>query len=154
VFTDTIGDIRQANENEGPRILKWPVDPAHVAENNGNDFAWFRLAEMYLIKAEALNELGQPAAAIPLINIVHDRSNPNPLTTAATQQAVRDAILKERLLEFTGEGKRRQDMIRMGVYLKAFGLKSDQSSQPYRILFPIPATQLQTNPKLTQNAGY
>ena len=67
---------------------------------------------------------------------------------------MRDAILKERLLEFTGEGKRRQDMIRMGVYLKAFGLKADQSAQPYRILFPIPATQIQTNPLLTQNPGY
>jgi starch-binding outer membrane protein, SusD/RagB family len=154
IFTDTVGNIHQANENEGARIMKWPVDPAHVAENNGNDFAWFRLSEMILIKAEALNELGQTAAAITLINSVHDRSDPTPLNIAANQQAVRDAILKERLLEFTGEGKRRMDMIRMGVFLKPFGLKGDQSSEPYRILFPIPATQIQTNPLLEQNPGY
>ena len=153
-FTDTIGDITSANENEGPRILKWPVDPAHVAENNGNDFAWFRLAEMYLIKAEATNELGQPAAALPLVNVVHTRAGLPAITGTFTQQQMRDLILKERLLEFVGEGKRRQDMIRMGVYLKPFGLKGDQSSQPYRILFPIPATQIQTNPSLTQNPGY
>jgi hypothetical protein len=153
-FTDTIGDITQANENEGARILKWPVDPNHVAQDNGNDFAWFRLAEMYLIKAEALNELGQTAAALPLLNVVHTRAGLPALTGPYTQQTMRDAILKERLLEFVGEGKRRQDMIRMGVYLKPFGLKGDQSSQPYRILFPIPATQIQTNPKLTQNPGY
>jgi hypothetical protein len=153
-FTDTIGDITQAHENEGPRILKWPVDPGHVAENNGNDFAWFRLAEMYLIKAEATNELGDPAAALPFVNIVHTRAGLPALTGTYTQQQMRDLILKERLLEFVGEGKRRQDMIRMGVYLKPFGLKGDQSSQPYRILFPIPATQIQTNPSLEQNPGY
>ena len=153
-FTDTIGDITQAHENEGPRILKWPVDPAHVAQNNGNDFAWFRLAEMYLIKAEAMNELGQTGAALVPLNAVHTRAGLPALTGTYTQQQMRDLILKERLLEFVGEGKRRQDMIRMGVYLKPFGLKGDQSSQPYRILFPIPATQIQTNPQLQQNPGY
>src|SRR5439155_1266189 len=50
IFTDTIKDIRSATEGEGPRIYKWPADPAHVAQNSGNDFAWFRLGEIYLIK--------------------------------------------------------------------------------------------------------
>lgn len=152
VFTDSILNVTAAGEGEGPRILKWPVDPGHVAQNNGNDFAWFRLAEMYLIKAEALNELGQTAAAVPLINIVHTRSNPTPVA-AATQQAVRDAILKERLLEFTGEGKRRQDLIRMGKFTAPFAYKLN-TTEPFRILFPIPATQIQSNPQLTQNPGY
>jgi starch-binding outer membrane protein, SusD/RagB family len=152
VFTDSILNITQAGEGEGPRILKWPVDPNHVAENNGNDFAWFRLAEMYLIKAEALNELNQTAAAIPLLNVVHTRAGLPALATTLTQQQVRDAILKERLLEFVGEGKRRQDMIRMGKFTLPFGYKGQ--TEPFRILFPIPSTQLQTNPKLEQNPGY
>ena len=151
VFTDSILNVTQAGEGEGPRILKWPVDPAHVAQNNGNDFAWFRLAEMYLIKAEAQNELGQTAAAVTLINIVHTRAGLPPVA-GATQQAVRDLILKERLLEFTGEGKRRQDMIRMGKFTAPFAYKLQ--TEPYRILFPVPNPQLQTNPQLTQNPGY
>src|SRR6266566_3702702 len=53
VFTVTIANVASATEGEGPRIYKWPADPGHVAQNNGNDFAWFRLAEMVLIKAEA-----------------------------------------------------------------------------------------------------
>ena len=151
-FTDSILDVTQAGEGEGPRILKWPIDPAHVAQNNGNDYAWFRLAEIYLIKAEALNELGQTAAAVALINQVRTLRNPTPVV-AATQQAVRDAIFKERLLELIGEGKRRQDMIRMGRFLQPFPYKTTTTA-PFRILFPVPTAQLQTNPELTQNAGY
>ena len=153
VFTDSILNVTQAGEGEGPRILKWPVDPNHVAQNNGNDFAWFRLAEMHLIKAEALNELGQTALAIPEINIVRSRANPTPVAAGLTQQQVRDAILKERLLEFAGEGKRRMDLIRMGKFTAPFAYKLN-TTEPYRILFPIPATQIQSNPQLTQNPGY
>src|SRR5256886_8092396 len=51
--SDLIADVTAAGEGEGARIYKWPADPKHVQQNNGNDFAWFRLAEMYLIKAEA-----------------------------------------------------------------------------------------------------
>jgi hypothetical protein len=152
VFTDSILDVTQATEGEGPRILKWPVDPDHVAQNNGNDFAWFRISEIYLIKAEAQNELGNTAAAVALINQVHTLRNPTPVV-AATQQAVRDAILKERLLELIAEGKRRPDMIRLGKFLLPFPYKS-ATTAPYRILFPIPTPQIQTNSQLTQNAGY
>src|SRR6266702_2110411 len=53
VFTVTIANVTSATEGEGARIYKWPADPKHVQQNNGNDFAWFRLSEMYLIKAEA-----------------------------------------------------------------------------------------------------
>src|SRR5256886_8166746 len=39
VFTDTIHNIRSATEGEGGRIYKWPVDPRHVQQNSGNDYA-------------------------------------------------------------------------------------------------------------------
>ena len=152
VFTDSILNVTAAGEGEGPRILKWPVDPNHVAQNNGNDFAWFRLAEMYLIKAEALNELNQTGPALTALNVVHTRAGLPPLATL-TQAGLRDAILKERLLEFAGEGKRRQDLIRMGKFTAPFAYKLN-TTEPFRILFPIPATQLQSNPQLTQNPGY
>src|SRR5439155_8055843 len=56
-FSITIGNVTQATEGEGTRIYKWPIDKKHVQQYNGNDYAWLRLAEVYLIKAEALNEL-------------------------------------------------------------------------------------------------
>src|SRR5712691_1123442 len=77
VFTDTIRDIRSASEAEGPRIYKWPADPAHVQQNSGNDFAWFRLGEILLIKAEALNEQSAgSAAALVLLNQLRNRTDP------------------------------------------------------------------------------
>jgi len=36
VFTTTIADVTSASEGEGARIYKWPIDPKHVAQNNGN----------------------------------------------------------------------------------------------------------------------
>ena len=155
VFTDTIGLETAAAENEGPRFNKFPPLPgAPNGDSHPNDFPFFRLGEMYLIKAEALNELGQTSAAIGLVNQVRARSfnPPQPLATTMTQAQARTAILQERLFELAGEAKRRQDLIRAGQFTAARRFKVAQ--QPYKILFPIPATQIQTNPQLQQNPGY
>ena len=155
IFTPAIADITQAKENEGVRVAKWPSDPSHVQQNNGNDYAHFRLAEIYLIKAEALNELGNTAGAVALVNIVRARvfSPAKPLNAAGfTQATFRDQILKERLFELMDEGKRRTDLIRMGKYNLPWAFKS--ASAAYKILMPIPQTQIETNPLLKQNAGY
>lgn len=154
VLTPVIRDITQAAENEGARVVKFPFDPAHSQEQMGNDFPLFRLAEIYLIKAEALNELGRTSEAIPLVNTIRARvfDPPKPLSASLSQAQLRSAILEERLFELNNEGKRRQDMIRAGVFTAPFEYKEQR--EPYRILFPIPLTQLQTNPMLVQNAGY
>jgi hypothetical protein len=89
VFDPNIPDPTQAGEGAGVRIVKWPVDPAHVAQHNGNDFAHFRLAEILLIKAEALNELSATnvPAAVGLINQVRARHFTTPEPVTATTQA-------------------------------------------------------------------
>jgi hypothetical protein len=149
VFTVTIGDATAARENEGARFLKWPVDPNHNQPDNGNDFAWFRLAEIFLIKAEAQFELGNPAGALLILNQLRARvfEPDEPLTTVT-----RDIILRERLFELAAEGKRRQDLIRHGRFTEAWTFKP--VTDPYRILMPIPQTQLDANPLLVQNPGY
>jgi hypothetical protein len=121
-----------------------------------NDFTFFRLSEMYLIKAEAELELGQTGPALVDLNTIHSRHFNPPQAVAAVN---RDAILKERLFEFAGENKRRTDLIRFGKYLNQWSTtmlngKRDQTSKPYLILFPIPATQISSNPLLKQNPGY
>jgi len=152
VFTTTIADPTQATEGEGPRLYKWPADPGHIAQNNGNDYAWFRLGEILLIKAEALNELTPgDAAALVLLNRLRAR----PLETVAPAlggPVTRDMILDERRFELTGEAKRRQDLIRNGRYTLAWGFKP--ASDVRNILMPIPQQQLDANPLLTQNTGY
>jgi hypothetical protein len=156
IFDPAIPDITQATEGAGVRIVKWSYDPAHVAQDAGNDFAHFRLGEIYLIKAEALNELGRTAEAVVLVNAIRARaySSPQPLDpTTFTQASFRDQILTERLLELTAEGKRRQDLIRMGKYTQGTWAFKDVTP-PYKILMPIPQSQLETNPLLKQNPGY
>jgi len=154
VFDPNIPDVTAATEGQGVRVDKWPVDPNHVQQDNGNDYAFFRLAEMYLIRAEANNELGNTAAAIADLNLVRARvfSPPKP-TTAVTQAQVRDAILNERLFELTWEGKRRQDLVRAGKFTTGTWY-AKTTSTPFRNLFPIPQTQIETNPQLKQNPGY
>jgi len=159
IFTDTIRDIGLATEGEGPRIYKWPADPAHVSQNSGNDFAWFRLGEIYLIKAEALNEQTPGSgAALALLNTLRNR-NGHPVAPALAGPITRDLIIKERLFELFGEQKRRQDLIRFGQYTgrtdAASGMVGGkQASAAHYILMAIPQTQMDANPLLTQNPGY
>ncbi|MGQ0713748.1 MAG: RagB/SusD family nutrient uptake outer membrane protein [Gemmatimonadaceae bacterium] len=149
VFTVDIANERAAGEHEGARIAKWPSDPAHRNEDHGNDFAYFRLGEIYLIKAEAQLELGNAAGALALVNQLRARvfEPDEPLGSVD-----RDAILRERLFELTGEAKRRQDLIRHGRYTMAWRFKP--ASEPHKVLMPIPQNQIDANPLLQQNPGY
>jgi hypothetical protein len=150
VFTTTIANVTQATEGEGARIYKWPADPNHVAQNNGNDFAWFRLGEIYLIRAEALNEITPGSAeALTLVNNLRARAF-NPAKPLATID--RPTILNERLFELAGEGKRRQDLIRFGLYTAPNAYKAQTT--PNYVLMPIPQVQLDANPLIKQNPGY
>ena len=152
VFTATIANVTSATEGEGARIYKWPADPAHVAQNNGNDYAWFRLSEMYLIKAEAMLA-GATGSSTPLalVRAVRARAFATDTLSAVTPPV----ILRERLFEFSSEGKRRQDLIRFGAYTQPWEFKTGPEGQePRRVLMPIPQGQIDANPMLTQNTGY
>lgn len=156
VFTTTIANVTSATEGEGARIYKWPADPKHVQQNNGNDYAWFRLAEIYLIKAEA--ELaGATGSSTPLalLRLVRARAFPGGDTLSAVTPAV---ILRERLFELNSEGKRRQDLIRHGAYTACWEFKDATTGSCPRpaslVLMPIPQTQIDANPLITQNPGY
>ncbi|MBW3628415.1 MAG: RagB/SusD family nutrient uptake outer membrane protein [Gemmatimonadetes bacterium] len=153
-YTIDFRDITQATEGEGARVYKWPFDPARVTTNHGNDYPLFRLGEILLIKAEALNELGQTGQAVELVNTIRARvfDPRKPLSSSLSQAAVRDAILDERLFELMDEGKRRADLVRHGKWTNAWYAK--QQREPYRVLLPIPQTQVDANPLLEQNPGY
>jgi hypothetical protein len=139
--------------------MKFPPLPgAPAGDAHPNDFPFFRLAEMYLIKAEALLATGDQAGALGIVNMIRALhiSPPQPLGTVTQAD-----ILRERLFEFAGEAKRRQDLIRHGRFTEQrtdCTLAAAVCTKPARgahiILMPIPQTQIQNNPKLTQNAGY
>ena len=162
VFTAAIADANAANEAEGVRFNKFPPLPnAPTGNSHPNDYPFFRLAEMYLIRAEAQNEMGKSAAAIADLALIHDRHDKVSTTAMmdlTSQAKIRDAILNERLLEFAAEGKRRSDQIRHGKFLSwTEASKNGVANAPRDarfLLFPVPAPQLASNPLLTQNAGY
>jgi hypothetical protein len=156
VFTDSIPDIHSATEGQGPRIYKWPADPNHVSWYNGNDYALFRVGEIYLIKAEAEWASGNSPGALVDLNLLRARTDPVAPALGAVDGPT---ILNERLFELVGEGKRRQDLIRFGGYTgrddSASGLAGGKASASAdHVLMPIPQTQIDANPKLTQNPGY
>ena len=110
--------------------------------------AYFRLGEMYLIKAEAELELGtgNPLASL---NLLRARAfDPDQNLTSVD----RDVILDERLREMLFEGKRRQDLIRHGKFTGAWEFKG--ATEAHRVLLPIPQPQIDANPLLQQNPGY
>jgi starch-binding outer membrane protein, SusD/RagB family len=142
-------DYRNAALNEGYRVLKYIPDGKFVGNNANNDIVLMRYSDILLTKAEALFRSGKAGEALPLVNLVRQRSNANPLTTLTLQD-----LEEERAREFLWEGHRRRDMIRFGSYFTGtWKFKTTQTPQ-FRGLYPIPTQQLIANPSLVQNPGY
>lgn len=109
----------------------------------------YRLAEVMLIRAEALNELpGRTADAILILNEIRRRANIGD-TPAVLQDDVRLAIEQERLAELVYEGKRYYDLVRTGRYADVTG-----HANPNWLRWPIPAEELLINTNLDPNPGY
>lgn len=122
--------------------------------------AWvpvFRLAEIKLIKAEALARLSPAVAdptAIALINEVRARANATVLTPA-TQATLIDAILTERRIELAFEGQGEFDFLRTHRDIPARGVSHPvQTWNSNYVIFPIPFAETQRNTNLAQNDGY
>lgn len=115
-----------------------------------------RYAEVLLSFAEAENELNGPTAdAVKALKQVTDRAGVKiPASATASKEAFRDYLLLERGHELFGEGVRRQDLIRHGVYIK-LARERGNNAQDYQVLFPIPQFAItESNGILKQNPGY
>lgn len=142
----------------GYNVRKFLVPKSISPEYNTNpaNFVVYRYADVLLMKAEALNELGQTAAAAEPLNIVRRRAG-LPAVSGLSQADMREKIIHERRIELAFEGHRWFDMIRInhGEYAIRF-LKSIGKSRVTkdRLLFPIPQTEMDANQLMTQNPGY
>ena len=97
---------------------KYQTDYYRASENFDSpiNHRVIRYADVLLLQAEALNEQGQTAAAIPLINQVRTRSGLAPLAVGGfTQATLRTQLMHERVTELTGEGVRWLDLQRWGL---------------------------------------
>lgn len=110
-----------------------------------------RLAEMYLIRAEANSRLNTSIGASPDddVNIIRNRAGLNSLSNVTL-----DDILKERKIELSFEGFTLHDIKRLGVSTGYFTGGGGLPFNSPKLVFPIPKRDRIVNPNLTQNEGY
>ncbi len=146
-------------EGAGIRGIKYYPDYANYTGHASNQLAIFRFADVLLMMAEAdlSGASGGSGEALTIVNSLHAARHAAPISSISLVNAgnIYDGttILEERQKELWWESWRREDMIRMGVFLQAWDLKSADAGTTY-LLFPIPVNQVVANPNLKQNPGY
>lgn len=135
---------------EGAQAYAIKYDDLSLGADN---FIVLRIADMYLVRAEAEANLPTPtiAAVQSDINEIRERANLQPTSETAISQLLR-LIEKERRIEFAFEGQRWLDLVRTD---RAIAVLPNVNSTN-QTLFPIPSEELQTNnhPGMVQNPGY
>ncbi|QKG55307.1 RagB/SusD family nutrient uptake outer membrane protein [Hymenobacter sp. BRD128] len=166
------------NNDQGPFVYKWR-SIGNGFNSTDNTYV-LRYAEVLLTAAEASNEQNGPATALGPLNQVRQRAGLAALTAAspqaASKQALRAEIDRQRRLELAFEGERWWDLTRYARHtladpsathpVTALDLIATQHStgtapnivpgprDPNYLLFPIPQAELNTNPLIAQNPGY
>jgi hypothetical protein len=128
------------------------------------DYPMFRLADAYLMYAEAVlrgGTGGSANTALGYINEIQERAYGNTSNNLLIGDLDLDFILDERARELYWEGHRRTDLIRFGQFTDGDyvwpwkgKVKDGVATESFRNLFPIPAADLSANPTLKQNTGY
>lgn len=138
------------------------------SDQSGNhpdtDYPMFRLADVYLMYAEAVlrgGAGGSVAQAVQYVNDLRGRAFDGPSGNISQSQLTLPFILDERARELKWEAHRRTDLIRFDRYTDASyvwpwkgAVKEGRGVESFRTLFPIPNTDLTANPNLKQNPGY
>lgn len=134
----------------GARMKKYAVDVN--ANKDGklmeNDIVLFRYADVLLMKSEAKVRNGE--SGDEELNQVRSRVG------AAPRTATLETLLDERMMEFAWEGWRRQDLVRFGLFTRAYSSRPQlpDEASGYTTVFPIPGNVLKMNRRLVQNKGY
>lgn len=177
-FINEIPGVDSAQEVNGFHLSKYEYKLGALVDLS-NDCPLFRLTDIMMIKAECLLRTGKASDAAVIVSAIRGRSflaNPaKGIVTGAQLQmgsvydygrrdykvktveggadVVFGRFLDELGWEFNQEARRRQDMIRFGIFTTKSWL-SHKPNGDYRKLMPIPAAILNTNSKLKQNPGY
>lgn len=170
---DVIAKFDKEHDTRYSSSIYWaevPYDTYYPANNyplaykirqKENDIILLRLADVMLIKAEALVELGNSAEAIAIVNQIRTRAGVDELDSGMGVDAARLAVENERQLELLFEGQRWYDLIRNGRLEDVMKTAHDKNGNllfseipSFRELLPVPQDQIDINERLTQNPGY
>ena len=155
-FTNGIGVVKYRNV----------TSTGQTGKNTGHpdtDFAFFRLADVYLMYAEAVlrgGTGGDPNTALDLINLIRERAYEGPGGNITSSDLTLDFILDERSRELYWECYRRTDLIRFnqfsenGLWPFKGGVPNGVTTDSFRDIYPIPFSEMIANTKLVQNQGY
>jgi starch-binding outer membrane protein, SusD/RagB family len=130
------------------RQLSTPASAAAV-----EDYMLLRLAEQYLIRAEARAQLENQTGAIDDINVIRTRAGLLPLVYGLAKSDVLLAVEKERKLELFGEGygHRWIDLNRTNRVNAVLAAEKPSTWKPTATLWPVPQNEIINNPALTPN---
>lgn len=179
-YINYMSDVNGTEYNEGYRFVKYEIGSGTVA-STANDVPFYRYTDALMIKAECLLRTGNASGAAAIVTEIRQRAFKRTDPAKASVSGAKllggsvykygeysngtitkleggsdiqyGGFLDELAWEFVGEHHRKQDLIRFGVYTK----KSWFSHKPnggFRIIFPIPQSQMDSNHNLTQNTGY
>lgn len=152
-------EYQASYSSTGYNLRKFLVPKSISPDYNTNpeNFPVLRYADVLLMEAEALNELGRTDEAEEPLNIVRHRAGLDDVATGLSKDNFRAAVLHERRMELAFEGHRWFDLIRIdnGQYGLDFlhSIGKVNATQNH-LLFPIPQVEIDANPNLTQNPGY
>ena len=161
VRTLTPGDAITGPLN-GASFVKWTnLHADGTAQHHQNfsdtDFPMFRLAEIYLTRAEAKFRLNGSQDGLADILEVQGRANRDLKASSVDEQT----LIDEWCREFYMEGRRRSDLVRFGLftgskYLWSFkgGSENGQGIPTKCNIYPIPGDEIKNNPNMTQNPKY
>lgn len=147
-----------------PYDTYWPAKNyplAYKIRQKESDIILLRLADILLLKAEALVELNRPKDALIIVNDIRNRAGLGGLSLSLSVAEARLAVENERQLELLFEGQRWWDLIRNERMEEVMKLAHDKNGNlrfseipAWRAKLPIPQAQIDINERLTQNIGY
>lgn len=164
----TINGVLQYNTKLTPNTPMYYINKYNLQEGivNLSSPVYMRLAEMYLIRAEANTKLGNHQLALDDVNKIRQRAGLSgaalhtPASVQAAGKTVLDVVLDERMLELAFEGHRAYDLFRNNRPMvrnypgsQVVSGNVNQTIQPNdnRVIFFIPQNEINKNPNLIQN---
>lgn len=157
------------NFQHGYAVTKWQNitsdgQPGSRPAFVDTDFPMFRLADVYLMYAEAVVRGGQGGSmteAVSLVNDIRERAFGDASGNITSAELDLEFLINERARELYWENHRRTDLIRFGMFTGSDYVwswkgeeKSGTGTDAMYQVYPIPSSDINANPNLTQNPGY